>query len=351
MSGPSRILFYADSGAAIGGGHVMRCLTLAEALADRGASCAFAATPEAAAILAAFGSGRVQALAADGTVADVARLAGEWDADWILVDHYRLVTADETALRAPERRIAVIDDLAERARDCDLVLDPSYGRTAQAYVGLIPSGATVLTGPQFALVRAQFAAARSAALARRGARPVQRGLVSLGLTDVGGVTGQVVERLLPYIGDVSLDVVVGRGAPSLLRLRDLAAADPRLVLHVESLEMASLIAGADLGIGAGGSSTWERCCLGLPTLTLILADNQRPLAMAFDRDGISPATELDGLGEAWEGLVEDGARRARLSAASAALCDGLGAGRVAEALLDLQPHPSRSSRRMPGSRS
>ncbi len=336
MSGPSRILFYADSGAEIGGGHVMRCLTLAEALIDQGAVCAFAATPEAAAILATFGSGRVQVLPASGAVAEAGRLASDWRADWIVVDHYRLDLVDEQALRAPGRRIAVIDDLAQRPRDCDLVLDPSYGRTPQAYVGLIPPGAAVLTGPQYALVRPQFAQARPAALTRRGEGRVGRTLISLGLTDVGGVTGAVVDRLRPHLGDVVLDMVVGREAASLPRLRTLAAADPRLVLHLETLAMAELIAAADIGIGAGGSSTWERCCLGLPTLTLVLADNQRPLAMAFDRDGISPAVELDGLGAAWEGLMSDSARRAQLSAASADLCDGLGAGRVAEALLKLR---------------
>ena len=172
--------------------------------------------------------------------------------------------ADETALRAPGRRIAVIDDLAERPRDCDLVLDPGYGRTAADYAGLARPGATILTGPRYALVRPQFAAARPAALARRGAGPVRRALVSLGLTDVGAVTGQVVEVLAPHLGEVTLDVVLGRGAPSRERLEALAATDPRIVLHVEALDMARLIAAADLGVGAGGSSTWERCCLGLP---------------------------------------------------------------------------------------
>ena len=335
MSPPSRILFFADCGAQVGGGHVMRCLTLAEAAADRGASCAFAAPPEAAAILATFGSGRVQALPAAGLAA-VALAAKAWKADWLVVDHYRLRPGDDSALRAPGLKVAVIDDLAERPRDCDLLLDPSYGRTAQAYAPLVPPGATVLTGPQYALVRPQFAAARSAALARRGGGPVRRALVSLGLTDVGAVTGRVVEALLPDLGDRAVDVALGRGATSLPRLQTLAEADPRIALHIETRDMATLMAAADVAIGAGGSSTWERCCLGLPTLTLVLADNQRPLATAFARDGVSPAvelTDLDGaLAPAWRRLVDDGALRARLSAASAALCDGLGAGRVAEVL-------------------
>jgi len=327
------VLFFADCGARIGGGHVMRSLTLAEAAADLGAVCAFAAPPEAAAILAAFGSGRVEALPASATTANAAGLASQWRADWVVVDHYRLALADEGALRAPGRRIAVIDDLAERPRDCDLLLDPSYGRTANAYTGLIPPAAAVLTGPQYALVRPQFAAARPPALARRKDAPVRRALVSLGLTDVGGVTAQVVEALAPHLGEMLLDVAVGRSAPSLERLQALAAADRRIRLHVEVRDMAALMTAADMAVGAGGSSTWERCCLGLPTLTLVLADNQRPLAAAFDRDGISPAVDLGGLADAWRGMAGDAALRLRLSQASAALCDGLGAGRVAEALV------------------
>lgn len=317
----------------------MRSLTLAEALAARGAACAFAAPPEARAIVEGFGSGAVACLAADGTVATGAAVAQAWRADWVVIDHYRMERRDETALRAPGRRIAVIDDLAERGRDCDLLLDPSYGRTEQAYAALVPPAARVLAGPRYALVRPEFAEAREAVLARRGEGPVRRGLISLGLTDVGGITARVVDALRPALGDIALDVVLGAAAPSLGHLTRLAAEDPRLRLHVDTRRMADLMGGADLAVGAGGSSTWERCCLGLPALTLVLAPNQTPLAAAFDRNGISPSVGLEAtdaaIVDAWRGLVTSGARRAALSERSAALCDGQGAARVAAALSGL----------------
>lgn len=317
MTSP-RILFVCDAGPRVGGGHVMRCLTLAGALARRGADCAFVRTPEAADILARY--------------APDMRLVGEdAPADLVVLDSYRMAPQTEALWRARAQRLAVIDDLA-RLHDADLVLDPSFGRDARDY-----TAPTVLAGPAYALVRPDFAAAREGALSRRG-EPVRRCLVSLGLTDVGGITGRVAAALAD--GALALDVVVGAGAPSLPALQAMAAKG-RVTLHIDSDDMAGLITRADLCVGAGGSSVWERACLGLPTVTLILADNQRDMAMKLDAAGVTVALDarwpgLEGrLAEAVERLVRDDTLRAGLSAKSAEICDGLGADRAAEALLGL----------------
>lgn len=334
-----RVFFYSDCGPEIGGGHVMRSLALAEALAERGAACAFAATPMAAGILERYGAGAVQAAPSGADLASVREAAARWGGDWLCLDHYRLSREDEAALRGGARRLAVIDDLAQRPRDADLVLDPSYGRTEADYRPLLPPGAAILTGPAYALLRPQFAEAREAALARRGGGPVRRGLVSMGLTDVDGITERVVRALLPIIGLVNLDVVVGGAAPSLRPLRAMSLHDPRVRLHIDARDMAALIARADLAVGAGGSSTWERACLGLPSITLVLADNQRSLAQALAHDGASRAVEAEALetalADAWLGLAENPVSRMRMAAQGAALCDGLGAARAADALLAL----------------
>ncbi|MDP1738130.1 MAG: UDP-2,4-diacetamido-2,4,6-trideoxy-beta-L-altropyranose hydrolase [Caulobacter sp.] len=315
---PPRILFVCDAGPGVGGGHVMRCLTLAGALAARGAACAFVRTPEAADILARYAPG--MPLADEGAPADL-----------VVLDSYRMSPAVEQAWRARADRLAVIDDLA-RPHDADLVLDPSFGRSASDY-----AAPAVLAGPGYALVRPDFVARRAAALARRG-EPAKRCLVALGLTDVGGITGRVAAALVG--SGLALDVVVGAGAASLPALEVLAA-NGRLSLHIDSDDMAGLIARADIAVGAGGSSVWERACLGLPTVTLILADNQRDMAMKLDAAGATLALDarwpgLEGrLAEAVERLVRDDALRAGLSARSAAICDGLGAERAAEALLGL----------------
>jgi UDP-2,4-diacetamido-2,4,6-trideoxy-beta-L-altropyranose hydrolase len=338
MNRRPRILFFADGGPQIGGGHAMRCLTLARALAER-ADCAFVATPMVRDLIETFGQKGIAALDAPyATVEQVRALAVGFAPDWLVIDHYRLQRADESALRAPGRRLMVMDDLADRVRDCDLLLSPGYGVVAEDYRGLIREGAQVLAGPRYALVRPQFAAARNEALARRGEGPVRRVLISLGLTDVGGVTGKVVQALLPVLGEVQLDIALGSAAPSLEALK--ALKDPHIALHVDTADMARLTAQADLAIGAGGSSTWERACLGLPGVTLILADNQRDLALRMQADGLTVAVDIgDGfeprLTAAFGRMTEDVGLRSAISTRLAELCDGLGSQRVARPLIDL----------------
>lgn len=337
MTAP-RILLFADCGPTVGGGHVMRCLTLARSLAARGAACAFVAPPMVRGLMKTFGPRGIEALdTPEATVDQVRALADAFRPDWLVIDHYRLTRADESALRAPDRRLMVMDDLADRPRDCDLLLDPGYGRVVEDYRGLLPNGAQVLAGPSYALVRPEFAAMREQALARRGEGPVRRVLVSLGLTDVGGVTGKVVQALLPVLGDRRLDVALGLGTPSLAALQTLI--DPRVALHVDAPDMASLMSEADLAIGAGGSSTWERACLGLPGVTVILADNQRDLAVRMQTDGLTVA--VDGavedcevrLRQAFGRLAQDADLRSAISGGLDELCDGLGAQRAAEVML------------------
>ena len=336
-AGPARILFFADAGPAVGGGHVMRCLTLAAALARRGAVCGFIATPAAGRVLEAFADPAVERIAATGDSAEaLAAAAARWSARAMVIDHYGFECGHEARLGETVRPLLVMDDLRRR-HDCDLVLDSSLGRTAADY-----PGTETLAGPVFALVRPAFAERRDEALARQalGQAP-QRLLISLGLTDVGAITARVVEALLPDLGDRVLDVVLGAGAPSLARLQALSSRDPQVRLHINAQDMPALTARADLAIGAGGSSVWERCCLGLPALTVVLADNQRPNAQALEAAGAAlvleaSASDLDDQLRAAVGrLIADAPLRHAMSQAAASLCDGHGAERVADRLLAL----------------
>lgn len=324
----SRILFVCAAGPSVGGGHVMRSLTLARALAQGGATCGFLAGPEVAAVLNAFAP-------------DMARAEDDAGFDAVVFDHYGLSAEDQRAL-AKGRPTLVIDDLADRPLASDLVLDSGPARKAQDYAGLVPARARLLLGPSHAPVRPAFAALREKALARRAQRtPVRRILVSLGLTDVGGITERVVGLLRPLIGEAALDVVVGGAAPSLPALRALARRDPRLVLHVDAQDMPQLTLEADLAVGAGGSTTWERCVLALPTLALILADNQAPAARALAAAGVAPCLDVAApdfetvFAREVSDLLDNADRRAALSAASAGVCDGLGAERAAAAFLEM----------------
>jgi len=319
-----RILFIADAGPAIGGGHVMRSLTLARALQARGAECAFRSHPDGDAVLDVFAR-------------DLFRFEDDAGFDALVIDHYALSAPDHAAM-AKGRPVLVIDDLANRPLAADMVLDSGMGRRAGDYRGLVPDGCVLLLGPGHAPMRPEFVALRAETLARRAeGGPVRRILVSLGLTDVGGFTLPATRRLL---GAAALDVVVGSGAPSLPALSALAEDDPSVTLHVDTRDMARLTADADIAIGGGGSSSWERCVLGLPTLLLVLADNQTEAAVALAEAGaviaLDAAAEFEtGFDAAVARLIAEDALRRRLSTAAATVCDGLGADRVADAFLAL----------------
>jgi len=340
MTQGARILILADAGAKVGGGHIMRCLTLAEALTRAGAECAFVAGPAAWVVLDAFAQAAVEVFPLDeeASAAELAAAGADrarsWPADAIVADHYGFGPGDDATLSAACERLLIVDDLRRRHAH-GLVLDSNIGRKADDY-----PGREVLAGPDFALVRPAFAALRTQTLARRAAGgPPRRVLVSLGLTDAGAITGRVVRALLPALGEAHLDVVVGGAAPSRPELEALARTDRRVAVHVDARDMAELIAAADVGVGAGGSSAWERCCLGLPSLTVIVADNQRENTAGLASQGATlaiapPSGDFDArLRAGFARLISDATLRASMGAAAATLCDGLGAERVAERLL------------------
>ena len=304
----------------------MRSLSLAEALTARGAACAFIATPAVATLLDTFAGPGVERIAALG---DGAR----WRPDMLVIDHHGVGAAHERSLTGLARLVA-IDDLA-REHAVDMIIDPSLGRSATDYAG--QASGTVLAGPTYALVRSSFGAARETALARRGGEP-RRCLVSLGLTDIDGITGRIIELLLQKSGDVAFDVVVGSAAPSLPALQDLAGRG-RISLHVDTKDMAELVANADIAVGAGGSSVWERATLGLPTILLVLTESQKGMAEQLQNAGLAlvldPAARRfeTQFTDAWRRLTGSADLRRELSERPAKLCDGQGADRVAEAML------------------
>ena len=338
MSGP-QILFVVDAGAEVGGGHVIRSLTLAGALEAKGASCIFLAPPAVGAILDAFAPGAPRIEVASADPADLAAAVGSKIFAAVVFDHYGLSAGDHRAM-AGDTPALVVDDLADRPLGADIVVDSGPARRAQDYDLLIPETARLLLGPAYAAVRPEFAALRDTALAWRG-EPVGRVMVSLGLTDVGGVTGRVVERLRPRLTGEGIDVVMGAEAPSLPGITRLARRDTRLAIHIDTPHMARLTAEADVAIGACGSSAWERCTLGLPSVMVVLADNQRPAARALAELGGALVVDIedpkfdDLLDRALMRLLTDAALRRDLAQKSAAVCDGLGAPRVAEAFLQL----------------
>lgn len=358
------VAFRTDASIAIGTGHVMRCLTLADALRERGAVCRFICREHPGNLIDAIrnrGYGahilppceHAQAPQAESLPRHAAWLGCDWQTDatqtasamadrrhdWLVVDHYALDARWESALREKASRIFAIDDLADRPHDADLLLDQNLGRERADYTALVPAHCTVLTGPQYALLRPEFAKWREYSLSRRKTPRLRQILVTMGGIDAANATGAVLSALavcdLPR--NARIIVVMGGSAPWLPSVREVAQRMPwPTEVRVDIDNMAEVMANTDLAIGAAGSTSWERCCLGLPALLVALAENQRPSAHALHawgaalllggQEAIAP-TLSPHLAE----LSQPGAL-AHMTEQAAALTDGTGNRRLARFL-------------------
>ena len=352
-----RAAFRADGAARMGGGHIMRCLALANALAARGSSCHFIARHLTDAL-----AGRIRSAGHDLTLlpprphsvetGPLAPAHADWlgtfwadDAadsaaalgpgcDWLIVDHYALDARWHAALRQKARRILVIDDLADRPLDCDGLLDPNYRRPGDdPFAGRVPAKCHRFSSPQMALLDPAFATAHARARARTTAR---HAFVYLGTATA--------DHHLPVLDalaatDLTADLVSSAAVITDSRLTTHpATVSGQVRLHGPQPSLLPFMERADLAIGPIGTSTWERCTLGLPTLAITIALNQRAIAADLAHDGI-----IDLLGKI-EGLTSrdyaaglqrmaQGDWLTRLSAASLSLCDGTGVSRMSEFLL------------------
>lgn len=296
------ITFRTDASLHIGTGHVMRCLTLADALAARGVQSQFICRQHEGHLIDFIRSkGYIaHALAleepqieqelphshwlgasqAQDAAACIPILAAQ-PPDWLVVDHYALDTRWECALAPYYRKLMVIDDLADRHHACDLLLDQTFGRSADDYRPLVPSHCQLLCGSAYALLRPEFAALRPYSLQRRVQPALRQLLVTMGGVDKDNATGQVLQALrnCPLPADCHITVVMGATAPWLNSVREQAQTLPwPTTVLVGVNNMAQFMADSDLAIGAAGATSWERCCLGLPTIMLVLAENQKKIA-------------------------------------------------------------------------
>ena len=304
------VCFRVDASIDIGSGHVMRCLTLAEALKEQGAACFFICRAHSGHFIdyirgkgfTVFPLECVDALSSPDLSKDNQNalshadwLGSSWQADadetriylekvkpdWLIVDHYALDQQWELTLKPRYQKLAVIDDLADREHVCDLLLDQTLGRKESDYKDLVPDKCTLLLGAKYALLRPEFLQWRDYSLRRRVSPKLDKLLITLGGVDKDDATGQILRALcqshLPK--DCEITVVMGATALHLKNVQALAKTLPwQIEIKVNVSNMAELMSNADLAIGAAGSTSWERCCLGLPTLMVVLAENQRVAA-------------------------------------------------------------------------
>jgi UDP-2,4-diacetamido-2,4,6-trideoxy-beta-L-altropyranose hydrolase len=324
-----KIAFRTDASLEIGSGHVMRCLTLADALRAQGAQCCFISRAHPGNLIDAIALRGYEVKTLPATVqqaqaainfdkqlndgqnvalahaawlgcnwktdaAQSAKALAELQPDWLVVDHYAIDQQWETALTPRYKKLMVIDDLADRSHQCDLLLDQNLGRQPQDYRELVPVECQVLTGPQYALLRPEFAALRQYSLQRRQTSRLKNILITMGGVDQPNATGQTLQALqtCALLPDCRITVVMGMAAPWLKNVQELATRMPwptEVLVNISN--MAQRMADSDLAIGAAGSTSWERCCLGVPTLMVVLAENQQEIAFALESVGAAIALD------------------------------------------------------------
>ncbi len=287
MACTMNVLIRTDSSVSIGSGHLMRCLTLANQLREKGAAITFVCRDLPGAMhdvvrkngYTLFIIPSVNEVSASqredaNATANILAAAFPEGCDLIVVDHYQLDASWETIMRAHTKHIMVIDDLANRPHDCDFLLDQNYYiNPGERYRGLIPDNCIRMLGPNYVLLRREFIEARQGLQSRGG--EVKRILVFFGASDSDSQTEKVIEAIRQLSHPkIEADVVIGQANPNRVRLQSLCDTMQGVNLHCQVSNMAELISRADLGIGAGGAAMWERCYLGLPTITVVFADNQ-----------------------------------------------------------------------------
>lgn len=362
-----KIAFRVDASLQIGSGHVMRCLTLATALRAQGAECHFICREHPGDLIAQiherdFSVTTLAAMHPDAQAASpgdeslpgyAAWLGCHWQEDaeatlnvldtrsfdWLVVDHYALDYRWEHRIRSHCSQVMVIDDLADRRHDCDLLMDQNLGRKPDDYAGLVPEACRVLAGTPYALVRPDFAELRKGSLQRRHSPRLRRLLVSMGGVDQNNATGAILSALercqLP--NGVAVTVVMGAHSPWLRTVQARAANLPwPCEVRVNVSDMANLMAESDLAIGAGGGTSWERCVLGVPSVVVVLADNQVSSAKALAKAGaVYVIANIQSVAGTLPRLISSlrSDELSRCSHAASAICDGCGTSRVVNEMI------------------
>jgi len=303
-----KVVFRVDASLEVGTGHVMRCLTLAQALKENGANVEFICREHDGNLIDKIRSSgfNVHGLEAfEQTKVDNKLAHSHWlgatqeqDAhdcvnlleteklDWLIVDHYALDEQWEKILKPYCKKIMAIDDLADRKHQCDVLLDQTFGRQQEDYLSFTNRDCQLLLGSQYALLRPEFAKWRPYSLKRRYKPAFKQLFINMGGVDVDNITESILDELkrcnLP--NNLKIIIVMGSLAPHLESVKSKALALPyKIEIKVDVGNMAEIMANSDVAIGAAGSTTWERCCLGLPTIQIVTAKNQQFLAETLAR--------------------------------------------------------------------
>lgn len=375
-----KVAFRVDASQSIGTGHVMRCLTLANALFSKGTECYFLSRSHDGNLIERIrsqghrvhsleplltskpsGSGNGHSAHFHENQDDNQLTHSEWLGvtqhqdieaclpileklypDWLIVDHYGLDHRWETIARPVTRSLMAIDDLADRVHDCDLLLDQNWfpGNLAARYKHKIPDHCKTLLGPAYALLAPEYSKLSVSHAGRNGT--VNNILVFLGGSDPTNQTLKVIEALSSHsLRHLNVDVVIGPNHPDPEGIRLKCRSRPLTNFHQNLPSLASRMINADLMVGAGGATTWERMCLGLPSLVISIAENQAGTNIALMKAGyINFLGSMDDVGIAdieaeIHQSIENPEKLQAQSALCTKLCKGAGVTLVCSQLLSL----------------
>ncbi|CAN7181880.1 UDP-2,4-diacetamido-2,4,6-trideoxy-beta-L-altropyranose hydrolase [Rossellomorea sp. LjRoot5] len=291
-----------DASVKIGSGHVMRCLTLAKQLREKGVIVSFISRETQGNL--------IDMLERHGFVVDkltkvdmdkenswynenyvtdafetVNHIKNSSSCDLLVVDHYELDAKWESIVKKHVGKIMVIDDLANRVHDCDLLLDQNYLIDYEIrYKSLVSSSTPQLLGPEYVLLRSEFYEVPKAYRCRNG--EINNILVFFGGTDPTNETLKTLNALLKLESEIDvINVIVGKSNANKDQIKDLCQRYSNFEYHEQVDNMAEFMNEADLAIGAGGTTTWERCFLGLPSITIVIAENQFEITKAVAEFG------------------------------------------------------------------
>lgn len=366
-----KIVIRVDSSRLIGSGHLVRCQTLAEVLRKRGAEVQFICRDHLGNLVSRLtrSSFKVKLLPSPPTATELREdyalwlgvppevdametwqaLAGE-QPDWLIVDHYGLDQTWEQQLRPHVKHICVIDDLANRPHDSDILLDQNENHHRdQRYQGLIPNHCRPLLGCHYALLRPEYAQQRQTLAPHPG--KIERIFLFFGGTDPHNLTGLAIAALSsPEFQPLTLDVVIGATNPHRPSLETQAHQRGNVNLHGPRPHLADLMATAHLAIGAGGTTTYERMCLGLPSLVISIANNQRPacdylaqqnaIFYLGSQETVTPTHLQQAIGK----CLNSPKHCQQMAEQGQKLVDGKGVERVVAEMLNLEPCPPNQHR-------
>ena len=353
------VAFRADASFEMGIGHVMRCLSLARGLEKKGAICHFICKEHLNNLideirLQGFLIHALPIQEPSEDIDDNQRLthahwlgsSWEFDAlrtqeylallkpDLLIVDHYSLDYRWENRLSTHCNDIMVIDDLADRQHDCRYLLDQTYNCSIDRYKELVPDRCELMLGTKYALLRSEFQINRENVEKVRDQQSTDKILIMFGGTDPDNLTMKVLRTIFRRDNLPEINVIVTSSVCYLKELELFCENNANIGLHISPSNIADLMLSSTIAIGAAGTTSWERCAVGLPAIVVIQADNQRKIAKELALVGVISPIEIDdietSLNESVDAWLDEGLSKTSTLQKCLDICDGLGVERVAE---------------------